>query len=125
MDRFFDKRWLMVGALVVVAWAAWAQNQTVKRAAPDKDSPGGRFYLYQGSYVVIEEDINRKRGLFYNDGLFKIDSATGDVWEFTVRAEEQQNHDILERRKWVKLRDEDVMLSYDQRDNTYTQVPEQ
>lgn len=97
-----------VGAVVVLAVAAGivAYAQTYGGGmlpAPNPDV--GRFVLFQGHYAVVDEATGSwKADSSYVKGMFRLDTATGEVWEYVVRYQPDQfNNNLHEIREWTRL----------------------
>ena len=67
-------------SLVVGGFWGSSRSNGLDKAAPLGEV--GRFQLTSGQYTVLIKDGRNAKDMQYLPGLFKIDTATGQVWRY-------------------------------------------
>ena len=99
-------KWAGASIVLAVAVGVVAYAQTYSGGIMPAPNPDiGRFCLFQGHYAVVDEASGGwKADSSYVKGLFKLDTATGEVWEYVVRYQADQfNNNLHEIREWTRL----------------------
>ncbi len=79
MKRFMSLVALVAMPMFCAAFTANPDDKPVKiQVKPGTTTIGGRFQLFQGSY----EHVGKGGASYIGPIIFKIDSTTGQVWQF-------------------------------------------